>query len=379
MNLPSPLDFKAWPQIARLVGWVALAAGALVVVAFGVMVIASVIELQGGIVYALLGGWILAALADTPINSLVRRGWSRGRATATVWLLGAIPVLLIVGEIAVSLARSLGALLAGPAPTAVQIADYVDRPTALLRTFGIRVDLAPLARDLILTLRDAAASVEENLAAVATGALSAIGPVVLAIGSGIVLSASPDYLASLESLAPQRRGASVRRSRIVLEEFIARFIGRHLILGLLFGCAVAIGASIAGADGVLAGALGGLVMAIPTLGQGLAIVPPLLAALLAAGAGAPIGILIIVASWLFCVLWLAPRILDRTLRLSASTVFLVGTAGGIVGGPLGAIFALPIVAAISSISSNSPRSSSPRLRESQPRRGKAARRSRRNS
>ncbi|MEY4045539.1 MAG: hypothetical protein RIR19_8 [Chloroflexota bacterium] len=348
MQLPSPLDARAWPQAARLVGWVALAAVALVAIFAGLSVVSAVVAAQGGIVYALIGGWILAALADTPINLLVRRGWPRGRAAAAVWILGAIPVLLVLGEIAVSLARSLGSVLAGPAPTAAEIADYVDRPAKLLRTFGIRVDLAPLARDLISALREAAGGIEANLAAIATGALSAIGPVVLAIGSGVILSASPNYLEGLESLAPKRRSASVRRSRLMLEELLARFIGRHLLLGLVYGVVVYIGASLAGADGVLAGTLGGLIMAIPTLGQGPALFPPLLIALLAAGPYALVGIAIIAVAWFLCATWLAPRLLDSALRLPASTVFLAGTAGGIIGGPPGAIFSLPIIAAITS-------------------------------
>ena len=189
---------------------------------------------------------------------------------------------------------------------------------------------------------------KSNLAAIATGALSAIGPVVLAIGSGVILSASPDYLEGLESLAPKRRSASVRRSRLMLEELLARFIGRHILLGAVYGVVVYVGASLAGADGVLAGTLGGLVMAIPTLGQGPALLPPLTLALVAAGSYALVGIAVIVVAWLFCATWLAPRLLDSALRLPASTVFLAGTAGGIVGGPLGAIFSLPIVAAIAS-------------------------------
>ena len=89
-------------------------------------------------------------------------------------------------------------------------------------------------------------------------------------------------------------------------------------------------------------------MAIPTLGQGPALFPPLLIALLAAGPYALVGIALIAVAWFLCATWLAPRLLDSALRLPASTVFLAGTAGGIIGGPLGAIFSLPIIAAITS-------------------------------
>ena len=97
---------------------------------------------------------------------------------------------------------------------------------------------------------------------------------------------------------------------------------------------------------MLAAVLGGAVMAVPSIGQGPAVVPPLVLALIASGPNEPFGIAAIVGAWLLCATQLAPRLTAGVLHLSGTTVFLAGSAGGLVAGPIGAIFALPIVAAI---------------------------------
>ena len=80
MNLPNPLRSDEWPQTVRLIAWVALASGALVATMAGLGVVTTLISAQGPLLYALAGGWLLAALADAPTDRLVARGWTRTRA-----------------------------------------------------------------------------------------------------------------------------------------------------------------------------------------------------------------------------------------------------------------------------------------------------------
>ena len=78
MQLPSPLDARAWPQAARLVGWIALAAGALVAIFAGLSVVSAVVAAQGGIVYALIGGWTKSRDAYELMLALQRAGVPAG-------------------------------------------------------------------------------------------------------------------------------------------------------------------------------------------------------------------------------------------------------------------------------------------------------------
>jgi predicted PurR-regulated permease PerM len=225
----------------------------------------------------------------------------------------------------------------------------VERLSALLASVGLDVDLVPLATTVILAIRDVAASVQTNIAAIAAGAIGALGPLILAIGIGIILSANPAHLDSVDQLATRGRVRSAQRSRKILEEIIARFIGRHVALGFVYGLVVFVGATVAGADGLLAAVLGGIVMAIPSIGQGAAVLPPLALSILAAGPYVLPGSVVIIVGWLLCATQLAPRLMNGVLRLSGTTVFVAGSIGGLVGGILGAVFALPVVAAVAAI------------------------------
>jgi predicted PurR-regulated permease PerM len=315
----------------------------------GLGVITAFISAQGPLLYALAGGWLLAALADAPIDRLVARGWTRTRAALLVWIAGAVPVIVIAIELAIAFAQSLGGIIAGPEPTPVEVGAMVGRLSALLASVGLNVDLVPLATTVILAIRDIAASVQSNIAAIAAGAIGALGPLILAIGIGIILSANPAHLDSVDELATRGRVRSAQRSRKILEEIIARFIGRHVALGFIYGVIVYVGATIAGADGLLAAVLGGIVMAIPSIGQGAAVLPPLALSIFAAGPYVLPGSVVIIVGWLICATQLAPRLLNGVLRLSGTMVFVAGSIGGLVGGVLGAIFALPVVAAVAAI------------------------------
>jgi len=343
MNLPNPLRSDEWPQTVRLIAWVALASGALVATMAGLGVVTTLISAQGPLLYALAGGWLLAALADAPTDRLVARGWTRTRS-----------VIVIAIELAIAFARSLGGIIAGPEPTSAEVGAMVGRLTALLASVGLTVDLVPLATTVILAIRELAASVQSNIAAVAAGAIGALGPLILAIGIGVILSANPAHLDSVDRLATRGRVRSAQRSRKILEEIIARFIGRHVALGFVYGVVVYVGATIAGADGLLAAVLGGIVMAIPSIGQGAAVLPPLALSILAAGPYVLPGSAVIIVGWLLCATQLAPRLMNGVLRLSGTTVFVAGSIGGLVGGVLGAIFALPVVAAVAAIRRDEP-------------------------
>ena len=349
MNLPPLGSPRAWPPIVQAFAWAALASAAILLIGAGLAQIAALVSAQSPLIAALIAGWLLATLADAPIDALARRGMARRRAVILVWVLGAIPVLVIAAELVFALATSLSVVVSAAPPTSAEIGQLIARPSELLRSIGIQIDLVPIATEALTLIRSAAGEVQANIANIAAGAVAALGPVILAIGLGVILSANPDYISVLNIFLPRSSGASIHRSRQVLESILARFIGRHFLLGLTFGLTAGLGASLAGADALLAGTLGGLVMAIPTIGQGAAVVPPLLLALLSAGDQTLIGVAVIVVSWLLVATQLAPRLLNGVLRLSGATVFIAGTAGGLVAGIPGAIFALPVVAAVAAL------------------------------
>ncbi|MFM7782953.1 MAG: hypothetical protein ACKO8J_07780, partial [Candidatus Limnocylindrus sp.] len=248
MNLPPLGSPRAWPPIVHALAWAALASAAVLLIGAGLAQIAALVSAQSALIAAVIAGWLLATLADAPIDALARRGMARRRAVILVWLLGAIPVLVIITELVFALATSLSVVVSAAPLTSAEVGKLIARPSELLRSLGIQIDLVPITTEALTLIRSAAATVQANIANIAAGAVAALGPVILAIGIGLILSANPNYVLVLNIFLPRASEASVHRSREVLESILARFIGRHLLLGLTFGLTAGLGASLAGAD-----------------------------------------------------------------------------------------------------------------------------------
>jgi len=348
MRLPSPTAPHTWPPALTAAVWLGVVGFAVAGVRIGLGELAGLISGYGAIVGAVVVGWLAATVAEAPIGALIRRGWRRPRAVAAVWVSGGLPLLLLVVEIAVGLAASISTLLAAGTDRA-RVAALTAGPERALAAIGLRLDLDPTATAIIEGLRGVVARFGDDAAAVAAGAIGAVGPVLLAVAVGVLLSLAEDDLHPLAALLSERRVGQARRIERIVASTFAAFIGRHLLLGALYFPVAAAAGALAGGDALLAGASGALLMAVPTIGQGLALLPPAAVLLIAAGPALPAAAVLLLAGWFAIANVIAPRLMAGGLRLSGTTVFLAGLAGGIAFGPLGGIVAVPAVAAAAAI------------------------------
>ena len=145
MNLPPLGSPRGWPPIVQALAWAALASAAVLLIGAGLAQIAALVSAQSALIAALIAGWLLATLADAPIDALARRGMARRRAVILVWVLGAIPVLVIIAELVFALATSLSVVVSAAPPTSAVIGQLIARLRELLRSIGIAIDLARFA------------------------------------------------------------------------------------------------------------------------------------------------------------------------------------------------------------------------------------------
>ncbi|MFM7825941.1 MAG: hypothetical protein ACKO8K_07660, partial [Candidatus Limnocylindrus sp.] len=129
---------------------------------------------------------MITSTGIAPIDALARRGMARRRAVILVWVLGAIPVLVIIAELVFALATSLSVVVSAAPLTSAEVGELIARPSELLRSLGIQIDLVPIATEALTLIRSAAATVQANIANIAAGAVAALGPVILAIGIGLI-------------------------------------------------------------------------------------------------------------------------------------------------------------------------------------------------
>lgn len=343
--IPHPLDFPAWSPTLRLLGWLTLAAVAVVAIAAAATTIGSLIAARGGLLAAIFAGWLIAAVAERPIDAIEARGWSRHRAALLVYLAGGIPLVLFFVEIAISLAAPIAAIVEGP--SGAEIARWASGPERLLRALGLHVAIDPLIADLVVALRAQAAAVAASAASVAGGALSAVGPIILAVVSGFLLSTSrPAIVSRLARYAPARgRGAIGLAERSIAGAFGA-FITGQLLIGAAFGAAAFLIAIVGSADGLIAAVAAGIAMAVPAIGPVLA--PALLVLLLLLANGPYMGIALAgtAVAWFVVANVLSPRLLTSGLRIPGWSVLVAAVVGDQIAGLAGSIVALPLLAAL---------------------------------
>jgi predicted PurR-regulated permease PerM len=346
--LPHPIDLAAWSPVARALGWLTLAAIAFLAIGAAAGALASLLAARGGLLLAIFAGWLIAAVAERPIDAMEARGWSRHRAALLVYLAGGLPLLLLLIELAINLAAPLAALV--EAPTAGEIARWASGPERLLRAVGLHFETDPLIADLIAAVRAQAAIAAGSAASIAAGALSAVGPILIAIASGFLLSTSrPAIVSRLSRYAPARgRGAFGIAERSIAGAFAA-FITGQVLIGLAFGVAAFVAGAIGGADGLLTGVVAGLAMAIPAIGPVIAPVAVALILLVANGTHIGIAMAVTAVAWFIVANVLSPRLLTSGLRVPGWSVLVAAIVGDQLAGIAGSIVALPVIAAIIAI------------------------------
>lgn len=293
----------------------------------------------------LLAGYLLMALA-LPLCRLLEKRLSPTVSAALSFaalallalaaLLGLIPPILQQFR---QLAEDFPALLAWGQ-------ELLTRLQTFLQARGI--DLAPIREELF-------AQVSQRAGALVTGVAGAVKQLVQAAGKLFLAPLFAFYLlrdrrriaSTLELLIPvQYRARAVRAAREMRRETV-NFLRGQLLLSAAVGTLTAVGLLLVGTPGWLVlGLLMGVMELIPYIGPVIAGIPAVLLALQGGWVSAlwTLGVLLLVQQVESGLL--SPRFLSGATRLHPLLVLLFISAGGILGGALGMLAALPVVVSL---------------------------------
>ena len=299
----------------------------------------------------LLGLVLLAAFVslalERAVNWLHGRGWSRGRATATL-LFGVMGFFLILGLMVIPImVKNIGQIADDVPEWIDDVNDYTQRQ------FDVRVipesSVGPSASSV-----DAA----KNLVSDYGGALiGTVGGFVGAIFSVFTIalfvfymtSNAPQIRRSIVSLLRPDRQRDVLWAWSVAIEKTGGYLYQRILLAVINSALMLIVMLLAGIPFAvpLAVFTGFTAAFIPIVGTYLAGIVPIVVALAAAG---PTRALILLA-WILIYQQLEnyvlePRLSKETMDLNPGIALGAALAGGSVGGLIGAFFALPTAAAI---------------------------------
>lgn len=210
------------------------------------------------------------------------------------------------------------------------------------------MDVAPLREAALQQVQQAGTSLLPRAAQQLRGAASQMGSIMLApLLAFYLLRDRRRISASLTLLVPVRyRRAAVLAAREMRRE-TAGFLRGQLLLSGLVGLLTGLGLLAVGTPGWLVlGLLMGVMELIPYIGPLLAGIPAVLLALTGGWTKALWTLAVLVGVQQLEGGFLSPRMLSGATKLSPLTVLLSISAGGVLGGTLGMLLALPVVVSV---------------------------------
>ena len=314
----------------------------------GLAVVAAIIALLVGAaaVVVLVFAAILLASALDPVVDALRSRLPIGRAVAILLVFACffgltVGLLLVVVPAALSQAEII--LAAAPAT--------LDRARTALGT----VQPAPLARSLT-ALVDAAEQAIRPAANPDAGSVVRVGLTVAAaaVGTATLLASIGFWLLErarvqryVLAFLPAERHASIREVWDRIEVRLGRWVRGELILMGAMALATGTAYFVIGVpSAVLLGLIAGLCEALPIIGPLLGAVPAILVALTVSPQLALLVVGIYVVLQFLEGNVLVPMVMRNTVGLSPFLVLVSLLVGSSIGGPVGALLAVPVAAAV---------------------------------
>jgi predicted PurR-regulated permease PerM len=319
---------------------------------FAVLLLQLVVSALGNfssLLLILFLAWLLAFVMSPVVDFIdARTRLTRGAVAGLVYLLILVALGFALFYAASAITQQI-AQLAGNFPVTEQ------RIEATLRDWQASIRFGRFQPDLVALFRNAQAEAG-NLGSVIFAQLQSIAGVTIATVGALVLITilslymvmdSERILAKLRRLVPRRYEDEVE----IFERSVARAFGGFLraqvflalvqalltgIIGFFFGLPYL----------ALAVSLSALAMLVPFFGPPLALIPPVVAALIfKPEAFWPIAVILLITQTLI-VNWLQPRLMQGALGMHPILVLVALLIGNQVAGVWGALFGIPVVAVL---------------------------------
>jgi predicted PurR-regulated permease PerM len=295
-------------------------------------------------------GWLVAFMLDPAVSWLVARfpRLSRGPAAALVFLVIAGLALFVGVGVALSFTDSAREVIArGPA-----IQDELSRSMAAIesvsRTLGYPLDTHVLVGEIVDSVRSQLGCILEG---VIGGGLSVVGNGLTIVFIGMVMVVGKtDAIRFTRHLVPPDRVPLLDTARAAVARSFGGFIRGQFGLAAVYGLLVAGIAIVFGVPFVpFIGVTTLLLQSVPWFGQMVSWIP--LVAVTFAFAPDALGpvLVSILVGWFIVQNVVSPRVLGSAVGLDPLVVLAAVLVGGAVAGPLGAIFGVPVAAAIASV------------------------------
>lgn len=216
-------------------------------------------------------------------------------------------------------------------------------------SFGrLQIDLTDLYMGAVAQAERIGGEILAQAQGIAAVTIAALGSLFLIIVLSLyMLMDSRRILARLRSLVPRHYSDEAELFERSMVRAFGGFLRAQLVLAAVQALLVAgVGTIFAIPYLFLWGTISAVLMLIPFFGPPLALIPPVIGALLFGGGGAIPAILILVVVQTVLVNWLQPRLMRGALGLHPILVLVGLLVGAQVAGVWGALFGIPVIAVL---------------------------------
>jgi predicted PurR-regulated permease PerM len=332
---------------ARLVFWLVVIA----LIAIIATLSAGFLSMLASPAIILFVAWLMAYVLEPPVSWLQRHlpGRGRGIPVAITYLVTAVVVFVVLGAAGIALLRAAVDFVDQLPVIVDKISDFI-RP--IIEWLGISLptqeEVQAAIREFLATyagqFADAVALAVRNIVALAAGLVTAvIISVGLAVGQVSLLGWARRFL-------PSSSYADLTELERAIAVSFGGFVRGRLLIGFIYGTIIAVAAFLLGVPfGPLIGIIAGVIVFIPWIGPLIGwIVLPAFALLLAPEAVA-LSLLISIIVAVAIQVIVTQLVMGAAVNMSPVAVFVVVFLGTSLAGVLGAVFAIPVAAAILSV------------------------------
>jgi predicted PurR-regulated permease PerM len=319
---------------------------------FSFLVVERVLDLLGGlgtILLILFLAWLLAFVMSSLVAALEERiDLPRPTIVVGSYLLALVVFGFVVFYTGAAITQQVTELARNYPATERDILGVLGEWEKGLQFGRLRIDLTDLYAGAVTGVEQIGSEIVGQAESIAGVTIAALGSLFLIIVISLyMLMDSPRILARLRTAVPRRyRDEADLFERSIVRAF-GGFLRAQLILAVMQALLVAVVGTIFGIPYLfLWGTISALAMLIPFFGPPLALLPPIVGAVLfAGGAAIPVAIILFVVQTVM-VNWLQPRLMRGALGLHPILVLVGLLLGAQVAGVWGALFGIPVIAVL---------------------------------
>ncbi len=303
----------------------------------------------GGIILVVFLAWLLAFVMSPLVAGLEQRlNLPRPAIVVGTYLVALLIFAFVLFYTGASITQQVAELADNYPQTERDILATLRDWEQGLRFGRLNIDLTDLYAGAVAQVQRLGGDIVQSAQEVAGVTIAALGSLLLIIVLSLyMLMDSRRILGRLRAAVPRRYTDEAELFERSTVRAFGGFLRAQLILAVIQAALVAVVGTAFGVPYLfLWGTISALAMLIPFFGPPLALIPPIIGAVLFIGGGAiPMAIILVVVQTVL-VNWLQPRLMREALGLHPILVLVGLLLGAQVAGVWGALFGIPIIAVL---------------------------------